>query len=146
MPQPPIGRLQAYTLYITKHCMEEAKVYIQFEDPTPGEEKELTKLQKTIVNLLSKIIPKGNPDFDEKIGKVKTWFLEYNVEDNYANREIGFDKDFKIILRMPFKDNYGYWTDNHLTMEDYLKFNPKEITKQQFEEKWQTLEKTFGNT
>ncbi len=63
--------------------------------------------------ILSKIIPNANPDFDKFIDNVEYWLLECEIESEIPTREIGIDKNENIILKMPFKNNYGYWIDNN---------------------------------
>ena len=38
---------------------------------------------------------------------------------------------------MPWKDNYGYWTDNDFNLQDFENgFNCSEIEKDYFEKEW----------
>ncbi|MBL7922080.1 MAG: hypothetical protein JNJ40_17325 [Bacteroidia bacterium] len=57
-------------------------------------------------------------------------------------REIGKDINGKIILIMPWRDNYGYWTDNNITI-DYFKdhFKATNIDKSEFEMNWDAFAK-----
>jgi hypothetical protein len=44
---------------------------------------------------------------------------------------------------MPFKNNYGYWTDNNLLLEDFKKnFKTLEVSQDSFENYWSLFEKT----
>ena len=84
--------------------------YLKFKIPSE-EGKESTKtsaLEKILVWLLEKFIPKANPDFDTKYDDVETWFIEYDEENDYANREIGLNKDGHVIVLGPFQNNLGY--------------------------------------
>lgn len=88
--------------------------------------------------LLTRIIPKANPDFDDKIENVKEWLVE--IEDQYPSREVGMDEHGQAIVKMPWNKNYGYWCDNNLNLEDFkTRFNAKEIEKSIFEQYWQTI-------
>lgn len=121
--------------------------YIQFEAPKNGKNSSndglLKKLfLKALVAMLSAIIPKANQDFDGKIGDVIHWLVECDNETGIPEREIGLDKEGRVILKMPFKDNYGYWTDNNLLLNDFkTHFMTSEISKEMFEEKWELIKK-----
>ncbi|WP_146130047.1 hypothetical protein [Aurantibacter aestuarii] len=92
---------------------------------------------------MSTIIPKANPDFEEKIDFVETWIVELDNETGIPKREIGMDKDGRIILKMPYKKNYGFWTDSNLVFTDFKnEFDTSEITKDTFENYWNLFEKT----
>ena len=115
--------------------------YIQFEAPkheTRTEKKSLpTKVFEGVFDILTKFIPKGMPDFENKIDEVKYWLVECDNEGVPA-REIGLDKERQVILKMPFKDNYGYWTDNNLILDDFKEhFIVSEISKEAFEQMWE---------
>ena len=100
-------------------------------------------LKKTVIGILSSIIPKANPDFEEKIDLVETWVVELDKETGSPEREIGMDKNGGIIVKMPFNDNYGYWTDNNLKLEDFKShFETSEIGRDTFENYWSLFEKT----
>lgn len=116
--------------------------YIQFEVPknenqTSADGILKRSLKKALVGILTPVIPKANPDFDEKIDTIKYWLVELETETGISQREIGLDDEGNIVLKMPYKDNYGYWTDNNLLLEDFKKhFQAKEIDKITFETKW----------
>ncbi|HEY4151607.1 MAG TPA: hypothetical protein VGM41_21860 [Chitinophagaceae bacterium] len=95
-----------------------------------------------MVNLLSKLIPGANPDFEEDIEKVKYWLLECDIESGIPQREIGVDEQGRVLMKMPWKDNYGYRTDNNLLLTGFKEhFNVSEITKDSFERAWDFLAK-----
>ena len=99
-----------------------------------------SKAQKVFVKLLSYIIPKSNPDFEEKIDLVRNWYLEFEEEESEPTREIGLDADGKVIAKMPYEDNYGYWTDNNLNYFDFIeRFKYSIIDKDQFEIEWNKI-------
>jgi hypothetical protein len=101
-------------------------------------------LKKALVGILTTNIPKANPDFDDKIDEVQYWLVECNNETGIPEREIGFDKEGSVILKMPFKDNYGYWTDNNLLLKDFKEhFVVSEISKDSFEQSWDLFDKIF---
>jgi hypothetical protein len=92
---------------------------------------------RCILFILKLIIPKANPDYDDKIDLVANWLLEFEDEHSIPEREIGLDANENVIMKMPYKKNYGYWADNNLRLEDFKKtFEVVEITKEYSEEKW----------
>ncbi len=119
--------------------------YIQFD--APKSESQATKkgqiknlLKKALIAILTKIIPKANPDFEDKIDEVQHWLVECDIETGIPEREIGLDKEGRVILKMPYKDNYGYWTDNNLLLNDFKEhFVVSEINKDRFEQNWELL-------
>lgn len=121
------------------------KTYIQFDAPSAsfgaqaesGMKKILTKLSMSV---LTRIIPKANPDFENKIAEVKTWLLECDDKDGIPEREIGLNAKEQVIVKMPFNENYGYWTDNNLTLKEFRQhFQVLEISEGFFEQKWAVL-------
>jgi len=98
--------------------------YIQFDAPRSNSQTTKdglikSSLKKLLVGVLTTIIPKANPDFEDKIDEVKYWLVECDNESGIPEREIGLDKEGRVILKMPYKDNYGYWTDNNLLLKDF---------------------------
>jgi len=68
--------------------------YIQFDAPTSNRQtKKDGLLKKIFVGILTKIIPKANPGFDDIIDDVKYWVLECDNESGIPQREIGLDKE-----------------------------------------------------
>jgi hypothetical protein len=120
------------------------KVYIQFSIPDNKAKAEnwlKSAAKRMAVTLLSSIVPKANPDFDNKIDAVKYWMVECDTTTGIPQREIGLDEENNVILKMPFRNNYGYWTDNHLLLEDFNKhFDACAISSDLFEKKWTLLE------
>lgn len=89
------------------------------------------------MGILTTVIPKANPDYENEIDKVKSWLIELETETGIPQREIGLDNLGKPILKMPYKDNYGYWTENNLLLDDFKKhFQVREIDPTMFETKW----------
>lgn len=91
-----------------------------------SEKKQNNKTKRSLwCRLLHKmIVPlSANPDFDDKIEDVTLWFIEYDdVVNHIANREIGFAKDGRIIVKMPDDRNYGYWLDTNCELEDFKRW------------------------
>lgn len=121
--------------------------YIQFDAPKNNSQTEKdglikSSLKKALIGILSTFIPKANPDFDNKIDEVKYWLVECDNESGIPEREIGLDKEGRVILKMPYKDNYGYWTDNNLLLNDFKEyFVVSEISKDSFEQSWDSFDK-----
>ena len=116
--------------------------YIQFKDPKgDGKSVKEGKFElyffKILGFLLSKIIPKANPDFEGQFDSVEYWYVECDIESGFPEREIGFDAAGRAIMKMPYNNNYGYWTDNNLLLADFENlFNATEISKQDFDLQW----------
>jgi hypothetical protein len=121
--------------------------YIQFDAPksdnqTPKYGLIKSAFKKALVGVLTKVIPKANPDFDNKIDEVQYWLVECDNDTGIPEREIGLDKEGRVILKMPFKDNYGYWTDNNLLLNDFKEhFVVSEISRDSFEQNWELFDK-----
>jgi hypothetical protein len=131
--------------------------YIQFKVPKTEQKTQSDGIVKrtfksAIVGILTFIIPKANPDFENKIDLVENWLIELDFETGIPEREIGLNKNGQVILKMPFKNNYGYWTDNNLMLKDFKKhFKTSEINNTDFEKYWNLFDqiadkKTLGNT
>jgi hypothetical protein len=121
--------------------------YIQFEAPNNYDQTAQdglikSSLKKALVGILATFTPKANPDFDYKIDEVKYWLLECDNKTRIPEREIGLDKDGRVLLKMPYKDNHGYWTDNNLLLSDFKEhFVVSEISKDSFERNWDLFDK-----
>lgn len=90
--------------------------------------------------ILSFLIPKANPDFEDSINLVSVWMLEFDNESAIPNREVGLNTESEVILKMPFKKNYGYWIDNNLTYNEFKEdFNGEVIDKETFEKNWSKI-------
>ena len=116
--------------------------HIRFEAPgsatkTKGEHVFKRSIKKIFIDLLAKIIPIANPDFEDRIDNVKYWLIECDRISGIPQREIGLDAQGRVIIKMPFKENYGYWTDNNLLLDSFKQhFNAFEITREVFEQHW----------
>ena len=97
--------------------------------------------KRLIISLMSIFIPKANPDFEDLIDLVDKWLVEYDDLEKYVNREIGIDSNGIVIMKMPYKMNYGYWIDTEFDLE-YLEntFTCKEIDAETFENNWIKLD------
>ncbi len=121
--------------------MEEIKnmKYLKFSLPFEANKKENNFFQKIVRSTLTTILPISNPDFENKIEDVVYWLLEFD-EDDVPIREIGLDKNNEVILKMPYKKNYGFWTDNELLYDDFInRFSAVSIDSIMFEAKWNNL-------
>lgn len=79
----------------------------------------------------------ANPDFEEALDFVAEWLIEYDdVEFHQAVREIGFDTNNNLIVKLPDERNYGYWSDLDCDMNFFKKFNYQLITKETFDFLW----------
>ena len=113
--------------------------YLKFEEFRNYKDLKKSVWKNLFIKFLSKIFPVANPDFEEIIDNVKYWMIEFS-EAGIPEREIGLNKNQTTILKMPYKNNYGYWTDNNLVFGDFLKkFSCEEIDRELFEEKWQNV-------
>ncbi len=116
--------------------------YIQFQAPKSDIKTEIeSSLKRLIKNFTTKLLTKvfrvANPDFDNKIDDVEYWLVECDKVSGIPQREIGLDQQGRVIMKMPFKDNYGYWTDNNLLLENFKEhFKVSDITKEAFEQQW----------
>lgn len=101
-----------------------------------------SSLKKALINVLTKVIPKANPDFEDRIDDVKYWLVEVDNDTGIPQREIGFDEKDEVIMIMPYKDNYGFWTDSNVLLTDNTEhFSTSEIGKENFERYWETFDK-----
>lgn len=83
----------------------------------------------------------ANPDFENKIPYVALWVVEYeNNKFNQVTRELGFDTNGKIIVKLPDKRNFGFWIDSDYTMKDYCKLDIQMITEQEFNNLWNSVD------
>ncbi|WP_146185120.1 hypothetical protein [Flavobacterium pallidum] len=112
--------------------------YLKFEIPESHPENAKPKfLEQFFGKVARKIFPVANPDFEGKIADVKFWMVEYDDENGAPEREIGLNSHQEVVLKMPYKDNYGYWTDNNLLFDDFRKsFSCIEIDSELFEQQW----------
>lgn len=109
--------------------------YIQFQNQTKTKQQ-LTTWQRFLKKVLEFLLPRANPDYDNKIDEVYTWLVEIDANDNAA-REIGLDGHDRVIVVMPTFNNFGYWTDTNLKLRDFEElFRCSIIRKEIFETYW----------
>lgn len=120
-------------------------IYIEFE--LSPEEKRISAdfifkklIKKVGKRVLESLFPRANPDFEEKIDYVKYWLIEFDKQTKVPQRELGLNAEGKTILKMPYKNNLGFWTDNNLLLDDFVKqFQVIEIEEINFETKWNSF-------
>jgi len=101
------------------------------------------KQSVAFIESLSKFLPAANPDYDDKIKLVTHWIVEFEVNTGLPNREIGLNDADEVIMTLPDKSNYGYWTDNHLKLNDFEEtFETKVIQNKDFEFFWSNYSMT----
>jgi hypothetical protein len=119
-----------------------SKVYFKFTVPTHVETGNNSNLlSKLFERIITRIIPKANPDYDHLISEVEIWAIEYDTDDNSVWREIGYDKNGIAIVAMPDNKNYGFWLDTQLTLKDYEAFDLKQLSFTEFESDWTKFRK-----
>jgi hypothetical protein len=119
-------------------------VYITFKtddkitDSGQRTESWLTRtVENSLAKILSAIIPKANPDFEGKITNVRQWMLEVDEEDGTPEREIGLDDKGKVMMIMPWKGNYGFWTDSPVQIDELAKTREMNfVDKEEFDRLW----------
>lgn len=95
-----------------------------------------TKWKWCIITFLKLFIPEANPDFEPILDKIDEWQIEFD-ENGDPIREIGII-DKRVVAKMPFKKNIGYWTDNSLTLNDFFRnFNLVAMTENEFNLNWE---------
>jgi len=110
--------------------------YLKIQIESDGEIRKVSVFEK----ILTFFIPKANPDYDEKIGIVEFWLLEFESKESLPVREIGLTPFGDAILKIPYKENYGYWTDNNIKYPFFTKNFPCEvITAEYFESQWEQI-------
>lgn len=102
-------------------------------------------VQKSPENISSRLVkeiltegtPDNNPDFAAKIKDATSWLIEFEGDSYYPEREIGLDSTDDPIIIMPWRKNYGYWTDSNITLKDLRAvFEITAVTKIEFEKHW----------
>jgi hypothetical protein len=118
--------------------------YIKFEAPKGTKVKAgnvfKRPLKVFIKKMTERILPIANPDYEGEIGNVRYWLVECDYVSGIPQREIGLDSKGEAIMKMPYNDNYGYWIDNNLLLDDFKQhFEVSEITREFFEQHWQLI-------
>lgn len=110
-----------------------------------GKKTKNTLWEKIIDWLLNHFMPMANPTLDKNLGYVKEWYIEYDDVEEYANREVGVAENGLVVFKAPFEENWGYWCDNDMTMDDYRNLNIHAISKEAFEKLWnEEIQLPFG--
>ncbi|WP_375418231.1 hypothetical protein [uncultured Hymenobacter sp.] len=115
--------------------------YLKFNEPksiaSPIQEGVVKRAFWSIIaKIASSVLPVANPDFEDKIDDVKVWLIEFNIE-GFPTREIGLNESGLAIMIMPWRDNYGYWTDNNLVLADFRNyFETSTISHELFQTCW----------
>jgi len=119
-----------------------SNTYIKFKFLNTEAQKTPENIGQRIVKpIVTSVIPIANPDFESKIEETAFWLIEFEDDSYYPNREIGLDLSGNPIIIMPWRKNYGYWTDNNLVIEDFRShFETVDITKKEFENLWNLFE------
>ena len=65
---------------------------------------------RCIIAIITTVIPKGNPDFEDAYARTVHWWLEVDPEGQ-TQREIAFDAAGNIVAIGPIGDNVGIFTD-----------------------------------
>jgi virulence-associated protein VagC len=100
-------------------------------------------LGRSVVKVLTSILPAANPDYEEKFDRVVEWWIEIDEESEMPEREIGIDESGNTIMIMPFLRNHGYWTDNNLEKKDFLEtFDATPLEENKFKHHWKKFEGT----
>lgn len=108
-------------------------------------EKITNKLLTHLVKLLTHLVPKANPTLEENLDYVKEWYIEFDDVEEYTNREVGVAENGMVVFKAPFEENWGYWCDNDMTMDDYRNLNIHAISKEAFEKLWnEEIKLPFG--
>jgi len=87
-----------------------------------------------LAGVLTKILPRANPDFDSRLAEASEWWIETD-DAGAPMREIAFDANGLAIFGMPFGTNYGYLTDSNMNFSDLANESAIEAA---FEDQWQT--------
>ncbi|MBR5698599.1 MAG: hypothetical protein IKX44_08300 [Prevotella sp.] len=114
--------------------------YFKFKYTREHEEEQKSiannSVYKCLIGVLNKLIPKANPDFEQKYNNVSTWYIEYDDDKQFTSKEIGLNEKGKVIVKAPYKKNLGLWVDSCLQYEDYLSFDVIPIKKEEFMVLW----------
>lgn len=110
--------------------------YFSFTNVLKGEKPKNTFFEKITIWLLSHFIPTTNPTLEHNISYVKQWYIEYDDIEEYTNREVGVTENGLVVFKAPFEENWGYWCDNDMTIDDYRNLGIHTISKEVFEKLW----------
>ncbi|MES2593500.1 MAG: hypothetical protein V4608_16575 [Bacteroidota bacterium] len=123
-------------------------IYIKFRDtPSTLEEKKKSLRVSKILYTILFFIPKANPEYKKFLDDVSEWLLEIDPVDNLPIREIAKDTSGKILFIMPWRNDYGYWTDNNIKTDYFMEyFKASIIDKAEFNNNWDEFAKLNPET
>lgn len=123
-----------------------SNTYISFDlSESDASIKPETISKRFIRTILESPAPVSNPDFIDQFSNIVTWLIEFEDDSYFPNREIGLNSLGDPIIAMPWKSNYGYWTDSNVVLKDLsFHFHVKGITNTQFKDLWNLFELKFG--
>ena len=83
----------------------------------------------------------GNYRTQMEIMRARYWMIEFEYDDesqdDFVNREIGFDENGNSIVAAPTKKNRGLWTDEDFDSAYIIEhLGATEISKDEFEKNW----------
>ena len=117
--------------------------YISWIPPAPSNQANRSGVAHAFFSslgwLLGHVLPKANPDIEDKFDLVAKWWLEVN-DRGQPEREIGFDKSGQAIVLGPIGDNFGFVTDSPVMFES--EENDAQVQRE-FHKLWAELEKEF---
>ena len=101
--------------------------------------------KRVLTNVLTKIIPAANPDFEDIFDNITYFKIEFNEGENYIEREIGFSSNDTPISIFPYNNNYGFLVDNtYKSVTDFYDYYKcSEISVIEFELDWKEAEKSI---
>lgn len=85
------------------------------------------------------VIPKGNPDFEERYERVTNWWLEVD-HNGLVQREIGFDDLGHSLVAAPLGKNLGIFTDSDSAPDELGETVDPEV----FEREWSEFQNRGG--
>jgi len=113
-------------------------IYIKFSDTpaTPEERKEFRRMSR-IMYAIFFFIPKANPEYEHLINDVAEWLLEIDSADNLPIREVAKDSNGKTLFIMPWRRDYGFYTDNTMKLDFFIEHHQAiVIDKTEFDKNW----------
>ena len=92
-------------------------------------------LGKLGLRVLTTVLPRGNPEYDDKMHLIRAWLVEVD-EDGDVLREIALDAEGEPLLIGPDDRNCGFWADID-GAGDHIAVNGGEpVGQSAFEELW----------
>ncbi len=122
--------------------MELPHSYLRFKMPDIPTASKVgsSSFWNVIAKNLTRIIPEGNPHLNGQLELVNEWVVKFDGE-GLPVREVAIDSNDIAIAKLPWQDDYGYWTDNNLVKSDFIEqFQVLEIEKQVFLNYWDAIQ------